>query len=342
MNEQFHVIIAGDQHNPFSFRVAKKNVIAFGVISITLICALFTTGFYTAGLYSYNKILAVKMSSAKKKMADAENQKKKLEDQLAGVILEKVKALQEMETKNNLLITQIELESNRKIAELERINLTQQMTFKEERDLLLSTAVSELNARSEFIENIFSNIGIKVTAKSKSNQKNSGGPFIAAEKADYDNLLYKADHYLKTIQALPLGKPVRGSVSSWYGKRKDPLNEKNAFHSGIDFRGKRGDPILATADGRVTFAGKNGSFGKFIKIDHGNGYTTSFAHLDNYHVKKGDHVTRGQTIGLVGNSGRSTGSHLHYEIAYKNKTVNPSKFMKVANLTCQFNAPLEN
>lgn len=341
MSEQFHIIIAGDQHTPRSFRISKKNAIISAVVSLSLICALFTTGFFTASVYSYNKILSSRMADTKKQIQEAKIISTELEKKLAGVIEENRKAISELDTKNNLLVTQIELESSRKIAELERINLEQQMSYKEERDLLLSTAVSELNARSEFIESVISNIGIKVQTDSKNTQKNSGGPYIAAESADYDELIYRADHYLKTIQVLPLGKPVKGSVSSWYGKRKDPLNNKKAFHSGIDFRGRKGDPVLATADGKVTFAGNNGGFGKFIKVDHGNGYTTSFAHLDNYHVKKGDYVTRGQTIGLVGNSGRSTGSHLHYEIAYKGKSVNPSKFMKVANLTCQFNTPLE-
>lgn len=341
MSEHFHIIIAGDQHKPFSFRISKKNAIIGSVALMTVSIALFCTGFFTTGLYSYNKILVSKMASTKERMQETKKYNGELEKKLAVIVEKQKEAITKLETKNNLIITKLELESSRKIADLERINLEQQMNFKEERDLLLSTAVSELNARSEFIENVISNIGIKVKAKNKATQKNSGGPYIAAEKADYDDLLYKADNYLKTIQALPLGKPVPGSVSSWFGKRKDPLNNKRAFHSGIDFRGRRGDPVRATADGKIAFAGNNGSFGKFVKIDHGNGYTTSFAHLHNYHVKKGDYVTRSQTIGLVGNSGRSTGTHLHYEIAYKGKPINPTKFMKVANLTCQFNTPLE-
>jgi len=341
MSEQFHIIIAGDQNKPRSFRISKKNVIISATVSFAILSALFSTGFFTAGIYSYNKILSAQITSVQEKHQQSSRINNELERKLAGIIEQNNKSLAEIETKNRLLVTQIELESSRKIAELERINLEQHMSFKEERDLLLSTAVSELNARSEFIESVISDIGIKVDRKGKETQKNRGGPYIAAESANYDELLYKTDNYLKTIQALPLGKPTSGSVSSWYGKRKDPLNSKKAFHSGIDFRGKKGAPVIATADGKVTFAGNNGSFGKFIRIDHGNGYTTSFAHLHNYHVKKGDYVSRGQIIGLVGNSGRSTGSHLHYEISYKKKSVNPSKFMKVANLTCQFNTPLE-
>ncbi len=341
MSEQFHFIIAGDKRKPLSFQISKKKLIISTVITLSTIMALLSTGLYTTGIYVQNKYLAMRVNSAKQDMTEVKNLNKNLKRKLAEVKTNNKKEIEDLKIKNNLLVSQIELESTKRIAELERINLQQQMSFKEERDLLLSTAVSELNQRSEFIENVISNIGIKVKTKAKVTAKNSGGPFIAAENAVYDDLLYRADSYLKTIQTLPLGKPVKASVSSWYGKRKDPLNGKAAFHEGIDFRGRKGDPIYATADGKVTFAGNNGGFGKSVKINHGNGYTTTFAHMHNYHVKKGDYVSRGQVIGLVGNSGRSTGSHLHYEIAYRGKHVNPAKFMKVANLTCKFDSPLE-
>lgn len=342
MSEQFHIIIAGDRRKPLSFQISKRKLIISVCVTLCTVLGLMSTGLYSTGIYAHNKYLTVRMNSAKKDLKKIKNANASLEQKLAKVETKNKKALEELKVQNNLLVSQIELESTKRIAELEKLNLQQQMTFKEERDLLLSTAVSELNQRSEFIENVISNIGIKVKTKSKASAKNSGGPFIAAENAVYDDLLYRADNYLKTIQTLPLGKPVKASVSSWYGKRKDPLNGKSAFHEGIDFRGRKGDPIYATADGKVTFAGNNGGFGKSVKIKHGNGYTTTFAHMHNYHVKKGDYVSRGQIIGLVGNSGRSTGSHLHYEISYRNKHVNPAKFMKVANLTCKFDSPLEN
>ncbi|MBM9603440.1 M23 family metallopeptidase [Desulfopila inferna] len=341
MNEQFHFIIAGDQRSPFSFQISKKKLIISAIVTFCTACALLFTGFFTTGVFAYNKILVKRMALFKEKIHNTKGANSRLENKLAEVIAQNKVMIEDLKTKNNLLISKLELENNRKIAELERKNLQQAMSFKEEKDRLLSTAVTELNNRSEFIETIISDIGIKVTPKDQEKQDNSGGPFIAAENAVYDELIYRTDHYLKTIQALPLGTPVIGSVSSWFGKRKDPLNSKNAFHEGIDFRGKTGDPVIATADGKVVYAGVNGGYGKYVRIDHGNGYTTCFGHLDNYHVKKGDYVTRGQTIGLVGNSGRSTGSHLHYEINLKGRPVNPAKFMKVADLKCKFNSPME-
>ncbi len=360
MSEQFHIIIAGDQSSPRSFRFSKKIIFSVAAITSTIVLMLSTGSFFTAGFYTYNRILVKEISTTNTEMVATQSINRNFEKKLANIIAQKQKEFQDqkvkndlliakmeeessdLKIKNDLLITKMEVESSKIIAALEKKNLVQEASFKQERDLLLSTAVSELNERSEFIENVISNIGIKVKqSKNKVTQKNSGGPYIAAEDGTYDSLLYRTDTYLKTIQALPLGKPTKGPVTSWYGKRKDPLNGKGAHHSGIDFRGKKGAPVIATAEGKVVFAGSNGGFGKFVKIDHGNGYISSFGYLHNYHVKKGDYVSRGQVIGLVGNSGRSTGAHLHYEVSYKGKSVNPSKFMKVANLTCSFSSTTE-
>jgi len=110
------------------------------------------------------------------------------------------------------------------------------------------------------------------------------------------------------------------------------LNKKSAFHTGVDLRGKRGEKIKATADGVVKKACKNGGYGNYVLIDHGNGYTTSFSHMQKYLVHRGDRVKRGQVIGLVGSTGRSTGPHLHYEVALDGKTINPYNFVKIAKL----------
>lgn len=342
MSEQIHIIIAGDQSRPKSFHFSRRNFYITLFSSLAVLCLLATGFLINAGIHVHHSMLVSQMASTEKKINQAIAEKKKLAAELDQVIAEKNDELDNLKINNDLLIAKIELESSKRIADLEKKNLLQEASFKEEREKLLSTAVSELNERSEFIENVISNIGIKVKQnKIAAKQNNSGGPYIAAEDTTYDELLYRTDSYLKTIQALPLGRPTKGSVSSWYGKRQDPLNGKSAFHSGIDIRGRNGDPVIATAEGKVSFAGRNGGFGRCVKIDHGNGYVTTFAHLENYHVKKGDYVSRGQVIGLVGDTGRSTGSHLHYEITYKGRSVNPSKFMKIANLTCSFNKTLE-
>ncbi|MGW8195461.1 MAG: M23 family metallopeptidase, partial [Desulforhopalus sp.] len=220
-----------------------------------------------------------------------------------------------------------------KIAHLELNNLKEQTTaFYEEKEAVISNAVGELNERSQIIERIINSIGIKLPEIEIEVPENSGGLFIEQPEEKWDELLFRADKYLKTVRHLPIGNPIKGKITSRYGKRKDPLNNKLAFHSGVDLEGNKGEKIRATADGTVIKACRNGGHGNYVMIDHGNGYTTSFSHMKKFVVRKGDKVQRGQLIGYVGNSGRSTGPHLHYEIALDKKTVNPSKFIKVAKL----------
>lgn len=371
MSEHFHIIIAGDQRRPISIRLSRVNVIVTAITLFIVASALFSTGFFTTGLYAQNKLLAKSTASAKAKMRDALAVKTNLEEQLQQNIQDNQKMVEALKyqytqriakieenhffsierhknkiaalrEENAIQISELEDKHAAQVAQLEEENLQQSLSFKEEKELLLSTAVSQLNARSKFIEDVITDIGIDIRPPViKQSSKNKGGPFIAAEDSTYDELLYRADNYIEKMQTLPLGRPVKGSVSSWFGKRKDPLNQKAAFHEGIDFRGRTGDPVIATADGKIIYAGKNGGYGNFIKISHGDGFTTSFAHLQKINVRSGDQVSRGQVIGAVGNSGRSTGSHLHYEVNLKGRPVDPSKFMKVANLTCTFNTPSE-
>ena len=198
---------------------------------------------------------------------------------------------------------------------------------------LMNTAVNDLKQRSKLIETVMDTIGIKIKKTPAAQaQENSGGPFIPDNDISYVNLLEQVDTYLNTIRTMPLGKPVSGTISSGFGKRSDPLNSKKAIHEGVDIRGARGDRILATASGKVIKAMKNGGYGNYVEIDHGNGYVTAYGHMQNYLVKKGERVEQGQVIGQVGSSGRSTGPHLHYEIRLNKKPINPDKFMKVADI----------
>ncbi len=116
-------------------------------------------------------------------------------------------------------------------------------------------------------------------------------------------------------------------ISSYYGYRDDPFSDKRQFHAGDDFSAKIGTPVKSTGDGIVSKAQFDSRFGNFIEIDHGYGFKTVYAHLkDGLLVKKGDKVNRGQSIAYLGNTGRSTAPHLHYEVKFKNKTVNPRKY----------------
>ncbi len=123
----------------------------------------------------------------------------------------------------------------------------------------------------------------------------------------------------------PSGRPVRaGWISSRYGKRIDPITGVPAWHSGIDIAGRRGSDVVAVAAGVVIGAGAQKGLGRYIDIDHGNGWKTRYAHLEEIRVDIGDIVDRGQTIATMGSSGRSTGPHLHFEVRRDGRQVNPA------------------
>ena len=121
--------------------------------------------------------------------------------------------------------------------------------------------------------------------------------------------------------------PVRGWVTSRFGTRTDPLTGRQSTHTGMDISGPHGKDIVSTADGTVVFAGVEGSYGKVIVIEHGYGMKTRYAHLASIAVNAGDMVKRGQTIGKLGNTGRSTGPHLHYEIRINGIPQNPRSYI---------------
>jgi murein DD-endopeptidase MepM/ murein hydrolase activator NlpD len=160
-----------------------------------------------------------------------------------------------------------------------------------------------------------------------------GGPFESVNtsfKALFDSWK-KLDQLQDGVIAVPSDKPVKSDVSfsSGFGVRSDPFHAGAAMHPGIDLAGGYGTPIYATADGVVLRAGWNsGGYGNLVEINHGRGITTRYGHLAAILVKAGDRVTRGQQVGRMGSTGRSTGNHLHYEVRIDGRAVNPIPFMK--------------
>jgi murein DD-endopeptidase MepM/ murein hydrolase activator NlpD len=128
-------------------------------------------------------------------------------------------------------------------------------------------------------------------------------------------------------QRTPAGMPAPGYISSGFGYRSDPFGRGRAHHLGIDIDANTGDPITAAAEGVVSFSGIRTGYGKVIEIDHGNGYTTVYAHNSANLVRVGDVVRVGQVIGKVGSTGRSTGSHLHFEVHVNGRPVNPRQYL---------------
>lgn len=130
--------------------------------------------------------------------------------------------------------------------------------------------------------------------------------------------------------SIPTLWPVIGSISSPFGAREDPIlgAGEGEFHKGVDISAPYGSPIRATADGTVEYAGIGNGYGKEVVLDHGAGVKTTYAHMSGFHCSAGQQVVRGQVIGYVGMTGRSTGAHVHYEVRMRNVPVNPHKYLR--------------
>ncbi len=146
------------------------------------------------------------------------------------------------------------------------------------------------------------------------------GDWIATQLSEVEKALA---HREEVWSATPSIAPAMGLMTDGFGGRSDPVTGRHALHKGLDISARRGTPVIAPADGVVVFTGISGGLGKTVRIAHGLGYTTVYGHLDRIEVEPGEEVRRGQKIGALGNSGRSTGPHLHYEVHVDGEAVNP-------------------
>jgi murein DD-endopeptidase MepM/ murein hydrolase activator NlpD len=134
-------------------------------------------------------------------------------------------------------------------------------------------------------------------------------------------------------KSTPTGWPVRsGYISSTFGFRKDPFRGRSAFHKGVDFAGKRGAPVIAVADGVVTFSGKQSGYGNLVEIRHKDGLVTRYGHCQKRMVQEGDLIEQGQTVATIGSTGRSTGPHVHFEVLVSGKQVDPLNYIDRINI----------
>ncbi|MAI10914.1 MAG: hypothetical protein CBD27_00055 [Rhodospirillaceae bacterium TMED167] len=155
------------------------------------------------------------------------------------------------------------------------------------------------------------------------------GVFLKASISNLDHRVSRLQNLRELVSIMPLAAPMDYfSISSHFGKRKDPINRRWAMHYGLDLVGAIGTRVYVTAPGKVVKAGVKGKFGKFIEVDHGRGFKTRYGHLNKILVKRGQKVEYRQKIGLLGNTGRSTGPHLHYEILHNGNPRNPWRFIK--------------
>lgn len=167
-------------------------------------------------------------------------------------------------------------------------------------------------------------------------------PEVLAAMADLGYQLDSREAQLSVLESVlmnqnlservyPQGRPVRsGWMSSYYGRRTDPFTGKPAVHRGVDFAGKEGAEIVAVADGVVTWSSTRYGYGELVEINHGNGYSTRYAHNAENLVQVGEEVRKGQAVALMGDTGRATGPNLHFEVLHRGRQVNPVKFIQQA------------
>ena len=297
-DERLHIIITGDTGKGRAFVVSRKFLRNLFMATLALSTILTAGSLVTIHFLNQNRTLA----------AWAEE----LDNELAATSAE----LEDVQLERDRLVTRYEANIFR---------------LQQDRSNLLESSISRLDERSRIIQEIMDHVGIQV--KVDEDPGYSGGPFIKTNEKYGEHLISRTDQYLDVLKSLPLGRPVSGTISSRYGERADPLIKEKAFHPGLDLRGNRGDKIKAAADAVVKKVAYDKDYGRHVILSHGNGFETLYAHMQKALVKEGEKVQSGQTIGLVGSTGRSTGPHLHYGVRYKGKYVDPMKYIRVADLS---------
>jgi murein DD-endopeptidase MepM/ murein hydrolase activator NlpD len=206
----------------------------------------------------------------------------------------------------------------------------------------LNSAEDGMESRLRRMRGVISDLGLDMAhLEAATPRAPMGGPFVPVKLAPdaslFDRQLVRlnvtraqVDRLSRTLALVPYRKPVIGEVefTSGFGVRTDPFLGRPAMHTGLDFRASMGDPVRATANGKVVSAGWSGGYGRMVEIDHGNGLSTRYGHLSEIGVKVGDIIKIGQVIGEVGSTGRSTGPHLHYETRIDGEAVDPQKFLR--------------
>ena len=157
---------------------------------------------------------------------------------------------------------------------------------------------------------------------------NSIANMLYQQLKQIDNIRESADIEGSDDKTLPIW-PLKARISSSFGWRKDPFTGEKKFHEGIDLAAKEGTDIKAVMSGKVQITDNQKGYGKIVVLDHGHGFETLYAHNSDIMVKAGDWVTKGSTIAKVGSTGRSTGTHLHFEVKRDGKNLDPEKFLKI-------------
>jgi murein DD-endopeptidase MepM/ murein hydrolase activator NlpD len=214
----------------------------------------------------------------------------------------------------------------------------------EQKQLATLTDLGErIDMRARQMQTVLADLGVKV-GRAPADMR-TGGPFVPVKPPPSETSAFEAqlhrinagraqmDLYNRALAAVPVRTPVTGEtdLTSPFGIRIHPILKRIAMHAGIDLRGDLGEPVRATATGKVTIAGRQRGYGNVVEISHGNGLATRFGHLSEISVKVGQVVRIGEVVGKIGSTGLSTGPHLHYETRINGKAVDPQKFLRAGS-----------
>jgi murein DD-endopeptidase MepM/ murein hydrolase activator NlpD len=209
--------------------------------------------------------------------------------------------------------------------------LTSLQTMEQEQVEHINSLTSNAFLTADTINTILQKTGIPTGSET-----GIGGPFVNADNpaefetslGDLGTALKRLENARDRVRKMPVGNPAPNhSISSRFGKRRDPFLKRVAHHAGIDFKTRYGQKVRSTGSGVVSKAGRSGGYGKMVEIDHGDGFKTRYAHLSRISVSVGQKVVAGTKVGAAGSTGRSTGPHLHYEVRYNGKALNPQRFL---------------
>ncbi len=205
-----------------------------------------------------------------------------------------------------------------------------------ERDqIIFARSLAEsIDKRTASAEEALRKVGLRVPGGGAKTAQ--GGPFLPVDGLDDEldalgSSLARFDRVKRVLMATPSKTPAQSrAVTSNFGIRSDPFNRRRAYHAGVDIRGPHGAGIYAAAPGRVSHVGRMGGYGKIVVLSHGQGFETRYGHLSGFEVKPGMFVGAGQKIARMGSTGRSTGTHLHFEVRINGRAVNPMPYIKNA------------
>jgi len=286
--------------------VEEVKTISAGVFVMVLSCAVISV--LGLGLISL-KVANDKLAQDNKNLSDKHSQEvSKYEDSLEII-------QQEIESKDEIIQNQQETIKNN---EIEKNQIADALKEQIENLELTKSATSRSDSEINSIKNSIAETELLI--------RDYFG--YSSEAEELIELLYnKADAFQDTIDRYPDFYPAEGLIGSPFGYRKDPIDGTTRFHSGVDIGKRTGTPIFASGKGEVTFVGFEDGYGLYIIVNHGNGYETKYAHINESLVQVGDIVEKGQHIAAMGMTGRATGPHLHFEVILNDEVQNPANYI---------------